>query len=164
MNKQLSANLSWREGANYPSPVQKVLAFDYYDGPTYGVLQCGDGATYRFDLLAWDQETQDVRVFGLYPLPCPGWERLIALCSAHESPHWPVWVVGWHEALHQPIDNIPIDDIQRQAGLVEWVVATEDLLGEILRVKSIRPEELNQVTDWGAFLGLAQELPARGPY
>lgn len=159
MNKQLSLNLSWREGSNYPSPVQKVLAFDYYDGPTYGVLQCGDGSTYRFDLLTWDQETQDLRVFSLSPLPRPGWEQLIALCSAHESPRWPVWVLGWQEGPHEPVDAI-----KRQAGPVEWVVATEDWEGVMLRVKSIRPEELNQVTDWGTFLGLAQALPARGPY
>lgn len=169
MDKQIPPNQAWHERANYPSPVQKVLALEYYDGPTYGVLQCGDDSTYRFDLLAWDQETQDVRVFGLSPLPRPGWEKLIALCSAYESPHWPVWVVGWHEELHQPIDDIfqqagPIDSIRRQAGPVEWVIATEDLLGEILRVKSIRPEELNQLTDWATFLGLSQELPARGPY
>lgn len=158
MDKQMSPNQSWHEGT-YPSPVQKVLAVDYYDGPTYGVLQCGDDSTYRFDLLAWEQETQDVRVFGLYPLPRPRWEQLIDLCSAYESPHWPVWVFGWHEGIHQPIE-----DIFGQAGPVEWVVATEDLLGEILRVKSILPEELSQIPDWGTFLGLARELPARGHY
>jgi hypothetical protein len=159
MNRQLSSSLSWRDGANIPSPVHKVLAFDYYDGPTYGVLQCGDGSTYRFDLLAWDQETQDLRVFSLSPLPRPGWDQLIALCSAHEAPRWPVWVLSWHEEAHEPVD-----DIRGQAGPVEWVVATEAFPdGEMLRVKSIRPEELNQVTDWGRFLELAQELPARGP-
>jgi hypothetical protein len=160
MDKQLSPNLSWREGANYPSPIQNVLAFGYYDGPTYGVLLCGDGSTYRFDLLAWDQETQDMRVFSLSPLSRPGWEQLIAICGAHELPRWPVWVLGWYEGLREPVDAI-----RQQAGPVEWVVAAENFpQGEMLRVKSIRPEETNRVTDWGTFLGLAQELPARGPY
>lgn len=154
MNKELSPNQSWREGANYPSPVQKVLALGYYDGPTEGVLQCGDGQTYRFDCLAWEPQTQDLRLFRLSLLPSPGWERLIALCAAYESPRWPVWVVGLHEELHQPIQ-----DILRQAGPVEWVIATEDLLGEMLRVKAVRPEELARVIpDWGAFLGLTQEF------
>lgn len=159
MNKQFSSDLAWCEGANYLSPVQKVLALGFYDGPTEGALQCSNGQTYKFDLMAWEPETQDLRVFCLSPLPSQGWEQLTALCAAHESPRWPVWVVGWHDGLHQPIQ-----DILRQAGPVEWVLATEDLQGEILRVKSIRPEELNQVTDWGTFLGLAQELPTRGPY
>lgn len=159
MNKQLSPNQSWYEGANYISPVQKILAFGYYDGPTEGVLQCGDGQTYRFDLLAWEPETQDLRVFCLSPLPSPAWEQLIALCAAQESPHWPVWVVGWHEELHQPVE-----EILRQAGPVEWVLATEDLQGEIQRVKAIRPEELAQVTNWSTFLGLPQKLCDSGPY
>jgi hypothetical protein len=158
MNEQFSPNLSWREGASYPSPVQKVLAFGFYDGPTDGALQCKDGQTYRFQLLAWEPETQDVRVFGLSPLPPPGWEQLIALCSVHESSRWPVWVVGWHQGLSQLID-----DVLQQAGSVEWVAAAEDLKGVMLRVKAICPEELNQVTDWGAFLGLPQEFAARNP-
>lgn len=155
MNRQLSPNLSWHDGANYLSPVRQVLALGYYDGPTEGVLQCGHGETYRFELLAWEPETQDVRVFGLSPLPSLGWDRLTALCAAHESSRWPVWVVGWHDGLHQPIQ-----DILRLAGPVEWVLATEDLQGEILRVKAIRPEEVARITNWGSFLGLAQELPA----
>lgn len=157
MNKQLSPNSCWHEAANYLSPVQKVLAFNYYDGPTDGVLQCGDGQTYRFDLLAWDEETQDVRVFALSPLPQPEWERLIALCTARETPRWPVWAFHWQEQLRQLIE-----DILRRAGPVEWALATEDLQGEILRAQAIRPDELAQVADWGAFLGLAQKLPARG--
>jgi hypothetical protein len=36
MNNQLTSSASWRGGENYPSPVQKVLAFGYYDGPTEG--------------------------------------------------------------------------------------------------------------------------------
>jgi hypothetical protein len=159
MNKQLSASQSWHEGANYPSPVQKVLAFGYYDGPTEGVLQCSNGQTYRFDLLAWEPETQDLRLFCLSPLPAPGWEQLTTLCAAREAMRWPVWVVGWHEGLHQSIQ-----ESLRQAGPVEWVVATEDLQGEILRVKAIRPDELARVTDWSAFFGLSQELRDSGPH
>jgi hypothetical protein len=159
MNQQLSPNLSWHEGANYLSPVQKVLAFGYYDGPTEGVLQCANGQTYRFDLLAWEPETQDLRIFCLSPLPSPGWEQLTALCAAHESPRWPVWVVGRHEGLYQPIQ-----EILGQAGPMEWALATEDLRGEILRVKTVRSEELARVTNWGAFLGLTQELHDCRPF
>lgn len=158
MNKQLSSNLSWHGGTNYPSPVQRVMAFGYYDGATEGVLQCRDGQTYRFDLLAWEPETQDLRIFCLSPLPSPAWEQLIGLCAAHESPRWPFWLVGWHEGLHQSIQ-----DILQQAAAVEWVVATEDLQGEILRVRAIRPEELAQVMDWSAFLGLTQEVRNASP-
>jgi hypothetical protein len=156
MNEQLSANFRWHEGANYSSPVRKVLAFEHYDGPVDGVLQCADGQVYRFDLLAWEEETQDVRVFGLAPLARPAWERLIALCTDCETPRWPIWAFRWQEQLRQPIE-----DILRQSGAMEWIIATEDLLGEILRIKAIHLEELARIGNWGAFLGLAQELPAR---
>jgi hypothetical protein len=72
---------------------------------------------------------------------------------------WPVWAVGWHEGLHQSIQ-----EILKQAEPVQWVVATEDLQGEILRAKRIRPEELARVADWSAFLGLTLELRDSGPY
>lgn len=151
MNEQFSPNLSWHEGANYPSPVQKILTFGYYDGPTDGVMQCGDGRVYRFDLLAWEPRTQDLRVFGLFPMGPATWEQLTALYGDHGF--------RWQEQLRQPIE-----DFLRQTGPVEWVLATEDLKGEILRVKAIRPEELARITDWSAFFGLSQELQEIGPY
>lgn len=159
MRQQLSAHTSWHEGANYPSPVQQVLALGYYDGPTEGVLRCTNEQAYRFELLAWEPETQDVRVFCLSPLPTFAWEQLTALCAAHESPRWPVWVVGRHDEIHQTIK-----DILRQAGPAQWVLATEDLQGEVLQVKAIRPEESARITDWGAFLDLPQELRDGRPF
>jgi hypothetical protein len=158
MIEQSSASLCWREGANYLSPVQRILAFGYYDGPTDGVLLCGNAQVFRFDLLAWDEDTQDVRGFRLSPLAREAWEQLVALCCKYETPRWPVWVF-WREELRQPIDAI-----LRQAGDVEWVIATEDLLGEMLRVKAIRPEEMVRITDWGAFLELPQELREGRPF
>jgi hypothetical protein len=47
MIEQSSASLCWREGANYLSPVQRILAFGYYDGPTDGVLLCGNAQDFR---------------------------------------------------------------------------------------------------------------------
>ena len=36
------------EGRNYPSPVQKILALGYYDGPTEGVLLSAPDRVYQF--------------------------------------------------------------------------------------------------------------------
>src|SRR5919204_827193 len=128
MNDQSSPHRCWHEGANYPSPVQKVLALGYYDGPTEGALQCApEGPVYQFEMLAWDESTQDLRVFGLAPLPLTAWEQLTSLYAHHETPHWPVWVPSWYEGM-----NRQVDAILKQAGPVEWVVATQDLRGEIL--------------------------------
>jgi hypothetical protein len=156
MSNQPSSGLSWREGVDIPSPVREVLALGYYDGPTDGVLRCGDRRVYRFELLTWEQQTQDLRVFALSPLPPAAWDQLIALCTCQEAPRWPVWVPSWHEGRNEPVDAI-----LQQAGPVEWVLATEDLHGEIPRVKAIQAGELTAITDWKAFLGLDRELPAR---
>ncbi|GHT27817.1 hypothetical protein FACS18942_07610 [Planctomycetales bacterium] len=46
-------------------PFNYQLIFDYYDGPLEGFTfcdQCGKG--YYFNLLQWDDATQDCRVFG----------------------------------------------------------------------------------------------------
>ncbi len=60
---------SFSEGAPFLSPVRRVLALGYYDGPTEGLLQCEAGGVHRFEMLAWDSETQDVR--SLQPRPDP---------------------------------------------------------------------------------------------
>lgn len=151
MSGEISPNLSWREGANYPSPVQKMLTFGWYDGPTDGVLQCRDGRVYRFDILAWEPATQDLRVFALFPMTAIAWERLTALCGGDG--------LRWQEQLRQPIE-----EILQQKGPVQWVVAAEDLQREILLAKLIGPEELAGITDWGAFLGLKQELHDIDPF
>ncbi len=159
MSDQPSSGQSWREGVGIPSPVREVLALGYYDGPTDGVLRCADRRVYRFELLTWDPETQDLRVFALSPLPVAAWDQLIALCTCGGVPRWPVWVPSWREERNEPVD--PVDAILRHAGPVEWVVATEDLLGQIPRVKAINSGASIASTDWKAFLGLDRELPAR---
>ncbi len=155
MNNQSFPHTCWHEGANYPSPVQRVLALGFYDGPTEGALLCApEGQVYKFEMLAWDESTQDLRVFGLAPLPQPAWEQLTSLYARHETPHWPVWVPSWYEDMDRQVDSI-----LKRAGPVEWAVATQDLRGDILRARAIRPEEGVRVTDWAKFLGLAQEAP-----
>lgn len=142
------------EGAPFPSPVQRILALGFYDGPTEGVLQCGPGRVYHFEILAWDPETQDVRVFSLAPMPPAACDRLAELFARREKPRWPMWVPSWYEDLKEETDAV-----LRQAGPVEWVVATEDLMGTILAAKRIRPEDVRAVEDWRPFLGLGADAP-----
>ena len=140
------------QGVAFPSPVQKVLALGYYDGPTDGLLRCEDGRVYRFEMLAWDSETQDVRVFSLAPTPPAAFDQLAALFARREKPRWPVWAPSWHEELREETDAI-----LKEGGSVEWVMATEDLMGTILAAMRIRPEEVRTVMDWRPFLGLGAD-------
>ena len=66
MNPTETAPAEIREGTNDPSPIARVIALDWYDGPTDGVLQIGnDGPGYRFALLDVRQSADeaDVRAF-----------------------------------------------------------------------------------------------------
>src|SRR5439155_11243997 len=147
------------EGTNYPSPFTKALALGYYDGPTDGLVQGGEGGpVYRFHLLAWDGETQDLRVFGLAPLPRDSLARLAGVCERYESPRWPVWVPGWQQGMEAEAEQI-----LSQAGPVEWAVAAHDLLGQILVAKGVTPQEVARTVDWCVSLGLevpCQQIPA----
>jgi hypothetical protein len=146
------------EGAQYPSPFTKILALGYYDGPTDGVAQCDPaGPVYKFQLLAWDGETQDRRIFGLAPLPPTALEQLTRAYARSQTPHWPVWVPAWQEGMAQQKDQI-----LGQAGPVEWIIAALDLLGEILVARAVTAEEFARIEqspdpreNWFSFLGLA---------
>lgn len=153
MNTPLQ-NEPFLEGAPFPSPVHKIVALDYYDGPTCGLLRCEAGRAYRFEILAWDSETQDVRVFSLAPTPPAAFDLLAELCARHEKPRWPVWVPSWQE---DPKEEIAA--ALARAGPVEWVVATDDLMGTILAARRVRPEDVRAVDDWRSFLGLGADAP-----
>jgi hypothetical protein len=144
-------------GSSYASPFTKVLALGYYDGPTEGVLQCGqDGPVYKFQLLAWDEETQDLRIFGLAPLPATAMGQLADAYARYQTPCWPVWVPSWQAEMAQQADLV-----LQQAGSIEWIIATIDLLGEILVARTVTGPEFARIAnslvarrEWFTFLGL----------
>jgi hypothetical protein len=149
------------QGTRYPSPVVKVLALGWHDGPTDGILQCEPGgAVFKFDLLdevrQWPTEEQDLRVFSLAPLPATAVGELEAAYAPYFPLRWPVCAPVWNfptAADRTAIDRLT-DQVLQQAGPVTWVVAACDLLGEILAARPVTPEEVARVADWPAFLGL----------
>jgi hypothetical protein len=134
----------FHEGVNDPSPITRVIALNYYDGPTLGVLQVGDGGSvYRFVLLDQRQvETDDeaeLRVFGLYPLPADSLDRLASAVSPHVPPRWPVWCPHWQfptDEIRQAVEA-KTDDIVHRAGPLTWVVVG-DLGGGPVRALPVR--------------------------
>jgi hypothetical protein len=140
------------------SPITQILALGFYDGPTNGLLRCGeDGRVYRFDLLDDDLE-QDIRIFGLAPLDSNAMTRLVEALSPYQESRWPVWVPRWEfpkEAIRSALDNLT-DQILNGAGPPEFAIATSDLVKEILLAKEITVEDLASVADWFSFMGLAK--------
>ena len=153
------------EGMDYPSPISRVLALGYYDGPINGVLQWGEaGAVYKFDYVfdlidgatAPDNGLLDLRVFTLAPLPPNALTDLAAAYSRFWPPRWPVWVPMWQFAnkADEAAMNRLTDQVLKQAGPANWVLAAYDLTETIRAAKSVTPQDLAQVTDWFAFFGI----------
>jgi hypothetical protein len=153
------------EGFDYPSPISRILVLGYYDGPTNGVLQCGEaGAVYKFDfvydlvdgLSSPEDRLLELRVYSLAPLPAKALTELASAYSRFWPPRWPVWVPIWHFGNKDDEEamNRLTDQVLRQAGPVNWVVASFDLTGTIRAAKSVTPQDLARITDWLAFLGI----------
>lgn len=125
------------------SPFVRLIATDYYDGPTQGVVECGScGTLYAFHKIDWD-DGQDVRIFSLAATHGSFAELEISVVG---SPRWPAWVLIGDEARGA-------DSVQRsidRAASVEFVVASRNLL-EVIDVW--RPARLPQDIDWFDELG-----------
>jgi len=144
MDRARNHSQSLQEGTNCPSPITRVIAFDYYDGPREGVLQLGEGGeVYRFSLFdvirpaPAHPEEEDIWLFALSRLPPQTWDRLIDLLAPYLQPRWPVWVPLWRfptEAVRKQIDA-QIDALLGSAGPVAWRVTTTDLLGTLQEVR-----------------------------
>ena len=166
MNEQVPCCEHSKQERNFASPFTRALVLGYYDGPTEGLTECSRcGKVYKFDLLAWDPAGQDLRVFALAPLPSTALRRLIEANARYEKPRWPLWVPLWQFPSDEDREAMKrlTEQVLREAGPAEWVIATYDLLGQIASSKKSTVAELSQTTDWSSFLGLGTEAPGLVP-
>ncbi len=137
-------------------PFSRIIALDYYDGPISGAAQCAQcSAEYRFEMLAWD-DSQDVRIYSLAPLPPQSVAQLTAALSETGPPSWPVWVPIW-KFVSEGIGEAVGQEVQRildRAGSVELVIASEDSLATIMSAKQVTGERIAMTMDWFSFLNL----------
>lgn len=143
---------------NALSPFQKVIALDYHDGPTAGLLQCKEcSRAYRFNMVSWD-DGQNVRIFTLALLPEGSFAQLESAYAQHQAPIWPLWVPRWEfpsdDAKHTLESRT--EEVLGRAGPPQLVLASEDLSNRILLGKAITSQTIATVRDWFAFLGLSK--------
>jgi hypothetical protein len=131
MSETATTTPAFHEGLNDPSPIDRVIVFGWYDGPTAGVLQLGeDGPVYRFALLDEGQlaeDENDLRAYGLYSLPADAWSRLVTAVSPYMAPRWPVWVPLWRfpsDEIRQTVER-ETDQVLASAGPLSWVIVGE---------------------------------------
>jgi hypothetical protein len=157
--------------SNSDSPFTKIIASDFYDGPTGGILQCETCQTvYQFDMLDWDDHHQ-VRVFRLRVLPESSWEKsLQALEKAEPPPRWQVWVpCKWPSDDAREEANRKLSKILAQAKPAELLVAWLGYGERILAARKFSPKDLDmepawltvddksKFRDWFPLLGLSKE-------
>jgi hypothetical protein len=140
-------------------PFTRILALDYYDGPTGGVLQCGGcGAEYRFDMLDWDTE-QEVRIFRLAGLPNESMAECVGIISPSEPPHWPIWfpLWRWPNSQGREAAESALQRILARAHGPELVVAWARSDGRVLAAAKLDTQELSQAPDWFNLNGTESE-------
>ena len=116
-------------GDNTPSPVSRVIAFGFYDGPTDGVLQLGtNGPVYRYDLAHAEDHSPDTRRFLLRRLPNDALTRIIELLAPYHSPQWPCWCPIWKFPSNEIQIDVEekLDRLMTTANDVEWELETPD--------------------------------------
>lgn len=160
--KEYRPTFALDEGSNYPAPFTRILGLDYCDGPTAGILECGEsGVVFKFDLVeeVSNGDEREARIFKLAPLSGAGLVQLASALGQFMSPHWPTWVPIWRfpTPAHQATIEHLTDEILGQAGPVSWVIATDAELQTIIAARRVDQEQAAKITDWPAFLGIPRE-------
>lgn len=133
------------------TPFARIIALDFYDGPTSGILQCRTcGSVYRFDMIDWDEDHQ-IRVFRLALLPPDALDRCVAALAPYGPPRWPIWVPNRSNLLDPAAGEIADRAMQRvleKTAPAELVVAWTGYGDKILAARKVPAAELSQARDW----------------
>ncbi len=92
MKDQLDTCVHVNSSDEIMSPFGKVLAVDYYDGPTRCLVECRHcNRVFALEMIDWDDD-QSARVFSSTPADHDLFDRLVESASHDEQPRWPVWL------------------------------------------------------------------------
>jgi hypothetical protein len=110
----------------------RMILLGYYDGPTEGVIQFGEGGPV-FHFVMPDEELQlsrqsFPREYVFHPMPADSLDRLETLLSEHLTPKRPAWYVDWQ--FDSPEAEAEADGrvaaILGEAGPAAWAVTVPD--------------------------------------
>jgi hypothetical protein len=137
-------------------PFSRLIAYDLYDGPMSGLVECtGGGEWYWFLLLAWDENQHD-RAFSLAPVDGKLVQEMISRLAKLDDPSWPEW---WLNASgsSEKLDAMAtvFADVKHNAARELCVVVSSALLEDLKSWSCIRTEEQRR-----AFLQLSRRTPA----
>lgn len=160
--------LSLRQSA---TPFSKMIVLEWFDGPVSGIVRCNQcQSTYKFDMLTWDINGQydyaewdagkEIRIFTLAPLDRGVFEQLVdVLSQTRGAPTWPLWFCYFNRAFSseeaQKRLTEQLNQVLNSVRPPSFVIASHDLLQEILRVKEVSASDLAELQkdNWFSFLG-----------
>lgn len=131
-----------------PSPLNRMVIFDWYDGPTSGILVCeACTAEYAFSMIDWDSQ-HEIRVFSLAPLPSGSLQEVIDFFG--QAPEWPVWFPAH---LKTPTEEFrsrlgTLDRILEKAGMPKFIVAWNRSRQRCIVSRPVQPEVAQEIADW----------------
>ena len=133
--------LGLTEGINQPSPIRRVIAWDWHDGLVEGLLQVGDsGPTFKFSLLeeSSDATENELKVYGLYAMPSESFSQVTELLSAYSRPNWPVWWAVWKFPSDEIRNSVEgrLNEITDLAGSLSWIIVG-DLTNNSIRAMPV---------------------------
>ncbi len=135
-----------------PSPFEKHILLNYYDGALTGVLKCGACVTaYTYSILDWDN-SRTRRIFALSVLPDGIFDEIVkVLSTATHSPTWPTWAPGRHEGESELSGrDRELQRLLSQAGPPIVVILADSTVGTISATRVPEREllpEIQQATD-----------------
>ena len=126
----------------------RMIIFNWYDGPTGGVLICGGcNKAFTFMMIDWDPE-HEVRIFSLAPLAPGSVERIIAFFG--QAPEWPIWFPAKLRS--------PTEKFRSQLGILNrdilpvspptMIIAWHRTKQKIMAARPTEPKVLGQIKDW----------------
>jgi hypothetical protein len=108
----------------------RMIVLGFYDGPTEGVIQFGDGGSvYHFKQEGEEVPAAgeiDTRRYCFHPLPADALDRITAAIEPHIAPSWPFWFPIWlfpSPEIQASVDAA-IEAILNEAAPAEWLVET----------------------------------------
>jgi hypothetical protein len=157
------------ENISAACPFRRMVAFDWYDGPTSGVTLCEQCSTsYHFMLVDWDAE-HEIRVFSLSPLPGGSFEKALELFP--DKPSWPAWMpralvsptASDHEFFDRNIQPI-LDSAGAPVFLLSWSRSRQECLCLRRIDRAVAPrvkdwfslDDLDNAPNWFAHLGMTR--------
>lgn len=127
---------------------QLVIAFDFYDGATEGLVHSvKQYSKCYFKLIAWDQ-SQDKRLYAVSEVDSLKYDKLLELLTqTQEKPSTPVWLLNWKfqsESDEREADNI-IKSFQANLSSSKLLAFGEDICDSSLKLMEIDNKVIDKV-------------------